>query len=67
MLPDAPSLLLQAALVDGVGEARAQNQPGTSTQYPNWRIPLADEPLKVVPTQEVFKSPRVQALAKIMN
>ena len=67
MLTDAPSLLLQAALVDGVGEARAQNQPGTSTQYPNWRIPLADEHLKVVPTQEVFKSPRVQALAKIMN
>ena len=67
MLTDAPSLLLQAALVDGVGGARAQNQPGTSTQYPNWRIPLADEHLKVVPTQEVFKSPRVQALAKIMN
>lgn len=67
MLTDAPSLLLQAALVDGVGEERAQNQPGTSTQYPNWRIPLADEHLKVVPTQEVFKSPRVQALAKIMN
>jgi 4-alpha-glucanotransferase len=37
----APSLLLGVALVDAVGETRTQNQPGTSTQYPNWRIPLA--------------------------
>lgn len=67
MLTDAPSLLLQAALVDGVGEERAQNQPGTSTEYPNWRIPLADEHRKVVMTEDVFKSPRVQSLAAIMN
>ncbi|MGY2746613.1 4-alpha-glucanotransferase [Pseudarthrobacter sp. O4] len=37
----APSSLLGVALVDAVGETRTQNQPGTSTQYPNWRIPLA--------------------------
>ena len=37
----APSLLLGVALVDAVGETRTQNQPGTSTEYPNWRIPLA--------------------------
>lgn len=67
MLKDAPSLLLQAALVDGVGETRTQNQPGTSDQYPNWRIPLCDEHGKVVPTDEVFDSPRVMALSKIMN
>ncbi|HSN35018.1 MAG TPA: 4-alpha-glucanotransferase [Arthrobacter sp.] len=36
-----PSSLLGVALVDAVGETRTQNQPGTSTQYPNWRIPLA--------------------------
>ncbi|RKR30310.1 4-alpha-glucanotransferase [Arthrobacter oryzae] len=37
----APSVLLGVALVDAVGETRTQNQPGTSTEYPNWRIPLA--------------------------
>ena len=42
MLTDTPSLLLQAALVDGVGECRSQNQPGTSREYSNWRVPLAD-------------------------
>lgn len=36
-----PSSLLGVALVDAVGETRTQNQPGTSSEYPNWRIPLA--------------------------
>lgn len=67
MLKDAPSLLLQAALVDGVGETRTQNQPGTSDQYPNWRIPLTDEHGNVVPTDVVFDLPRVMSLSKIMN
>ena len=53
--------------VDGVGETRTQNQPGTSSEYPNWRMPLCDEHGKVVPTDEVFDSPRVMALSKIMN
>lgn len=67
MLKDSPALLLQAALVDGVGEMRTQNQPGTSTEYPNWRIPLADAEGHVVPTNEVFDSPRVMSLSQIMN
>ncbi|MDV8148241.1 4-alpha-glucanotransferase [Arthrobacter sp. B10-11] len=36
-----PSALLGVALVDGVGETRTQNQPGTDAEHPNWRIPLA--------------------------
>lgn len=63
----SPSLLLQVALVDAVGEKRSQNQPGTSTEYPNWRIPLADKDGNVVHTDEVFKSPRVLSMAAVMN
>ncbi len=37
-----PALLIGVALVDAVGDRRTQNIPGTSTQYPNWRIPLCD-------------------------
>ena len=44
-------------------ERRTQNQPGTSDQYPNWRIPLADEHGRVVHTDEVFDLPRVKSLA----
>ncbi len=38
----SPSYLLGVALTDAVGERRAQNQPGTYKEYPNWRVPLAD-------------------------
>ncbi|GAA2002949.1 4-alpha-glucanotransferase [Brevibacterium samyangense] len=41
-LARASSALLGVALTDVVGEARAQNKPGTSTEYPNWTVPLAD-------------------------
>ena len=67
MLLKSPSVLLQAALVDGVGETRTQNQPGTNNEYPNWRIPLADEHGRVVHTDEVFDLPRVKSLAAIMD
>ena len=67
MLLGSPSVLLQAALVDGVGETRSQNQPGTSSEYCNWRVPLAGPDLKVVHTDEVFDLPRVQSLAAVMN
>lgn len=67
MLRKAPSVLAQAALVDGVGERRSQNQPGTSWEYPNWRMPLSDENGHVVHTDEVFRLPRVKALAAVMN
>jgi 4-alpha-glucanotransferase len=36
-----PSRLLALSLADAVGERRTQNQPGTTDEYPNWRVPLA--------------------------
>ena len=42
-LSKTPSLLLGVSLADAVGEVRTQNIPGTSTEYPNWQIPLCDE------------------------
>ncbi|MBM6700061.1 4-alpha-glucanotransferase [Bifidobacterium pullorum subsp. saeculare] len=67
MLRDTPSYLKQAALVDGVGERRSQNQPGTSWEYCNWRVPLADGSGHVVPADEVFALPRVRSLAAVMR
>jgi 4-alpha-glucanotransferase len=34
--------LVGVSLADAVGDRRAQNLPGTSDEYPNWRIPLCD-------------------------
>ena len=38
----SPSVLVGVALTDAVGDRRAQNQPGTDKEYPNWRVPLTD-------------------------
>ena len=37
-----PSLLTGVSLADAVGDVQTQNIPGTSTEYPNWQIPLCD-------------------------
>ena len=41
-LARTPARLLQVSLADAVGDRRAQNQPGTDQEYPNWRVPLTD-------------------------
>lgn len=35
-----PSLLVAVALGDAVGDPRQPNMPGTTDEYPNWRLPL---------------------------
>ncbi len=37
-----PSALVGVAVTDLVGDVRTQNQPGTDTEYPNWKVPLCD-------------------------
>lgn len=66
-LRGSPCKLLAASIVDGVGERRAQNQPGTNNEYPNWRIPLADGKGNVVPLEELFSNTRLLSLAKVMQ
>lgn len=38
----SPARLVGISLPDLVGDIRAQNQPGTDQEYPNWRVPLTD-------------------------
>ncbi len=37
-----PAKLLAIGLPDIVGDIRAQNQPGTNREYPNWSVPTCD-------------------------
>jgi len=39
-LARTPSLLIGVSLAEAVGERRSQNMPGTTDEYPNWRVPL---------------------------
>jgi len=38
----SPARLLGVALPDVIGDRRAQNQPGTDQEYPNWRVPMTN-------------------------
>jgi len=62
-----PSRLLGVALTDAVGDRRTQNQPGTTDEYPNWRIPLTDIDGQPVMLEDVFNDPGAIALAEAMR
>ena len=67
LLLRAPSALLGVALVDAVGERRAQNQPGTDTEYANWKIPLGDSTGRTVLLDELFSHPRLRSLVAALR
>jgi len=65
-LVGTPARLIGVALPDAVGDRRAQNQPGTSDEYPNWRVPLTDPRGHAVRLEDLPTSARLRALADVM-
>ncbi|KAA0108632.1 4-alpha-glucanotransferase [Mycolicibacterium sp. P1-5] len=66
-LARTPSRLLALALTDAVGDRRTQNQPGTTNEYPNWRVPLTGPDGSRLLLEDVLTDPRAQALAAAMQ
>ena len=64
---ETPAVLVGVALTDAVGERRAQNQPGTDREYPNWKVPLADSAGRVVLVEDLFENARLASLAAVMD
>ncbi|MDD7465427.1 MAG: 4-alpha-glucanotransferase [Actinomycetaceae bacterium] len=62
-----PSQLVGVNLTDAVGEERTQNQPGTSDEYPNWRIPLADGSGRLVMVEELASNERYRSLIRVIT
>lgn len=62
LLVATPSVLVGVSLADAVGERRAQNVPGTDTEYPNWKVPLGDSSGQEVLLDELFRHPRMRSL-----
>nr|WP_247602026.1 4-alpha-glucanotransferase [Cellulomonas denverensis] len=62
-----PSVLVGVSLADAVGERRAQNQPGTDTEYPNWKVPLADGAGRLVPLEQLAGHPRFRSLVAALR
>ncbi len=67
VLARAPSRVVLAALGDAVGDLRQPNMPGTTDEYPNWRLPVADGEGRPQTLEELQASPRVRALAKVLD
>ncbi|MDP7702003.1 4-alpha-glucanotransferase [Mycobacterium sp. TY815] len=62
-----PSRLLGVALTDAVGDRRTQNQPGTTDEYPNWRVPLSGPDGKAVPLEALFTDARAAQLLEAVR
>jgi len=62
-----PARLVGVWLPDALGDPRPQNLPGTSSEYPNWRLPLADADGRPAGFEQLAGSPRTAQLAAVMN
>ena len=58
-----PALLIGVNLAEAAGETRSQNMPGTSTEYPNWKLPLCGPDGAPVLLEDLATNERVRAVA----
>jgi 4-alpha-glucanotransferase len=61
LLARSPCRVLLASPYDVLGEVRQPNLPGTSEQYPNWRIPLP------LPLEDLVADPRMHQVAELFG
>ncbi|WP_225844585.1 4-alpha-glucanotransferase [Streptomyces sp. HPF1205] len=62
-LARTPARMVGVWLPDTVGDRRPQNLPGTSDEYPNWRLPVAGPDGTPLTLEQLAASPRLHALA----
>jgi 4-alpha-glucanotransferase len=62
-LTRTPSRYLMAAPGDAIGDLRQPNLPGTTDEYPNWRLAVTDGDGRPVLLDDLLADPRLQRLA----
>jgi len=65
-LAASPCALIGVSVPDLVRDVRTLNQPGTDTEYPNWKIPLCDGHGAPVLLDALFDHPGAQAVLRIL-
>jgi 4-alpha-glucanotransferase len=60
-LASTPAMLVAATLEDALQVHRRPNVPGTTTERPNWSLPLP------VPLEELTGDPRLRRLAAVLS
>lgn len=66
-LTRTPARLVCVLLTDAVGDRRTQNQPGTTDEYPNWRVPLSGPDGSPITLEDVMASERARRLARTVD
>jgi 4-alpha-glucanotransferase len=66
-LARTPALLIGVSLAEAVGERRSQNVPGTTTEYPNWRVPLGGPTGSPVLVEDLPDVPLLQAVVRAVS
>ncbi|HEY5836280.1 4-alpha-glucanotransferase [Streptomyces sp.] len=62
-----PARMIGVWLPDAVGDRRPQNLPGTTDEYPNWRLPVAGPDGTPLSLEQLAASPRLRALAEAVR
>jgi 4-alpha-glucanotransferase len=62
-----PAALIGVSLADAVGARTPQNMPGTTTEYPNWRVPLCDGDGCPVLLEDLPSHPGVAAVTRAVS
>ena len=63
-LAKTPAKLIGVNLAEAVGEVRSQNVPGTSGEYPNWKLPLCGPDGQPVMLEDLAANALVRAVAR---
>ena len=66
-LARTPALLIGVSLADAVGDTRSQNIPGTTDEYPNWRVPLCGADGEPVLIEDLPAHPLLAAVARAVS
>ncbi|MFZ9693773.1 MAG: 4-alpha-glucanotransferase [Candidatus Nanopelagicales bacterium] len=59
VLAHTPCKLVAVAVPDLIGDVKAQNQPGTDQEYPNWRVPTCHPDGQAFLLEQLENSPAV--------
>ncbi len=66
-LARTPARLIGVSLADAIGDRQPQNLPGTTDEYPNWRLPLTDGAGRAVLLDDLPSDPGLRLITSAVT
>jgi 4-alpha-glucanotransferase len=66
-LTRTPAVLIGVSLAEAAGQRRPQNIPGTTDEYPNWRVPLTDGEGDPLLLADLPSHPGIRSVTEMMR